>query len=284
MTTAKDFAAYFGESQTTRLAVYDMLMGAVPVGVWYTNEAGSVIYVNAGWTRVTGTAAEAVMDRGYRTCVHPDDLPYVERAMHQALQDHTTFEITFRMRFVDGYKWLYSKAVWSDKHNGFPSGLIGITLDVTREHNMTAEGQMLWHCVEQVSNPIIVTDPTLKDNPIIYVNTAFTQLTDYTLDEVRGRNPRFLHNGDSEQPVLQLIQDSVAKGQSIANVVVRNYTKAGKLYFADLHLSPVHVSGNLAYWIGVQVIVTEQLKAQEIEELRKVVNQLLAGSKPSIGR
>ncbi|WJH38330.1 PAS domain-containing protein (plasmid) [Aliirhizobium terrae] len=40
--------------------------------------------------------------------------------------------------------------------------------------------------------PMIVTDPSQADNPIIFCNEAFRKLTGYSDEEIIGRNCRFL--------------------------------------------------------------------------------------------
>lgn len=40
--------------------------------------------------------------------------------------------------------------------------------------------------------PMIITDPMQPDNPIIFVNDAFSRLTGYARHEILGRNCRFL--------------------------------------------------------------------------------------------
>ena len=42
--------------------------------------------------------------------------------------------------------------------------------------------------VEATRMPMVVTDPTVSGNPIIYVNEAFIDLFGYTRDEVLGQN------------------------------------------------------------------------------------------------
>ena len=41
----------------------------------------------------------------------------------------------------------------------------------------------------------VVTDPSLPDNPIVYASQGFLNLTGYTLDQILGRNCRFLQGG-----------------------------------------------------------------------------------------
>jgi PAS domain-containing protein len=38
-----------------------------------------------------------------------------------------------------------------------------------------------------------MTDPSLSDNPIVYVNDAWEEITGYDCASIMGRNPRLLH-------------------------------------------------------------------------------------------
>ena len=45
--------------------------------------------------------------------------------------------------------------------------------------------------------PLCITDPTLPDNPIVFTNQAFSDLTGYDPDEVIGKNCRFLQGEET---------------------------------------------------------------------------------------
>ena len=45
---------------------------------------------------------------------------------------------------------------------------------------------------------MIITDPKLPDNPIVFANEAFQKLTGYPRDELLGRNCRFLQCPDTD--------------------------------------------------------------------------------------
>ena len=47
-------------------------------------------------------------------------------------------------------------------------------------------------------NGIIVTDATVENHPIVYVNRGFERITGYSFEEAVGRNARFLQNHDSQ--------------------------------------------------------------------------------------
>lgn len=46
--------------------------------------------------------------------------------------------------------------------------------------------------------PMLITDPRLPDNPIVFVNDAFSKLTGYRRDEILGRNCRFLQGAETD--------------------------------------------------------------------------------------
>ena len=57
-----------------------------------------------------------------------------------------------------------------------------------------------------------ISDPTLPDNPIVYVSQGFLDLTGYKLDQVLGRNCRFLQGPDTDQKAVEVIRQGVEKG------------------------------------------------------------------------
>lgn len=111
--------------------------------------------------------------------------------------------------------------------------------------------------LDQSQNAIIITDPNKQDNPIIYVNSAFTKLFEYTCEEVFGLNCRFLHKEDKEQLTIQTIKDAINKKETVT-VNIRNYAKGGDLIFSEITISPIFdkKNGNLKYFLGVHKDVT----------------------------
>ncbi|CAN0583499.1 unnamed protein product, partial [Ectocarpus sp. 12 AP-2014] len=61
----------------------------------------------------------------------------------------------------------------------------------------TLTDDVLGKVVRYARLPLCITDPTLPDNPIVYVNEAFTDLTGYRMEEIVGQNCRFLQGPDT---------------------------------------------------------------------------------------
>ncbi len=115
-------------------------------------------------------------------------------------------------------------------------------------------------------NGIIITDPCLPENPIIYVNPASERITGYSSEEVLDHNCCFLQRGDRDQDGLQELRTAL-KEEAEAKVVLSNYRKDGTPFWNELTVSPVRNSeGKVVNFVGIQRDIT---KTREAEAARK---------------
>ncbi len=135
--------------------------------------------------------------------------------------------------------------------------------------------QLLREAIDAINNVIVVTDPNLPDNPIIYVNRGFEQLIGYSRDEALGRNYRFLQGDDREQEATRRLRGAISRGEH-SRVELRNYRKDGTLFWNELYVSPTYRESRLRYFFGVQNDITER-KALEAsnEHLTRTREQML---------
>nr|AML78078.1 putative LOV domain-containing protein [Begonia sp. BC-2016] len=107
--------------------------------------------------------------------------------------------------------------------------------------------------LERIERNFVITDPRIPDNPIIFASDSFLELTEYTREEVLGRNCRFLQGPETDQVTVSLIRDAI-KEQKEVTVQLVNYTKTGKKFWNFFHLQPMRdQKGELQYFIGVQL-------------------------------
>ncbi|ABG05829.1 putative PAS/PAC sensor protein [Rubrobacter xylanophilus DSM 9941] len=139
-----------------------------------------------------------------------------------------------------------------------------------------AEGtrRLLERAVAASSGGIVITDPNLPDNPIIYVNPAFERITGYSRREVVGRNCRFLQREDRGQAELEVLRQAMAERRD-CRVVLRNYRRDGRMFWNELYVSPVYdEDGRLVNFIGVQNDITERKRMEEERNLLLAREQL----------
>jgi PAS domain S-box-containing protein len=133
--------------------------------------------------------------------------------------------------------------------------------------------QEITSILDSCVNGMTLTDPDLADEPVIYVNRAFEVMSEYTRAEVVGRNCRFMQNEDRDQPERKILLSAIRRKEPV-QVTLRNYKKSGKLFYNRLVLQPLFDdSGQLAYYLGVQYDVTEQVQFnKEIDALSRQLN------------
>jgi PAS domain S-box-containing protein len=104
--------------------------------------------------------------------------------------------------------------------------------------------------------PMVITDPRLGDNPIVFVNEAFCRLSGYERQEILGRNCRFLQGPETDSAVVDRIRSAVLAVEPV-QVDILNYRKDGEKFWNRLLMAPVHdARGDLAYFFASQVDVT----------------------------
>ncbi len=104
--------------------------------------------------------------------------------------------------------------------------------------------------------PMIITNPRLPDNPVVFANGAFCRLSGYTREEILGRNCRFLQGPETEPETVAKIREAVRRVESI-EIDIRNHRKDGELFWNRLLMAPVFdTEGVLAYFFASQVDVT----------------------------
>lgn len=112
------------------------------------------------------------------------------------------------------------------------------------------------------SEGITISDPSLPDNPIIYANSGFQQITGYRPDEVIGKNCRFLQGKATDETAKQQIRDAI-ENQHPTVVDILNYRKDGTQFWNRLSITPVrNNSGKLTNFIGIQSDITQRRKVE----------------------
>ena len=114
----------------------------------------------------------------------------------------------------------------------------------------------------------------MPDNPIVYVNSAFEEISGYPADEVLGYNCRFLQADDRDQPALEELREALTEERE-CRVVLKNYRKDGTPFWNELYVSPVHdEEGHLTNFIGVQNDITQRRRIEDERDLLLAKEQL----------
>ena len=122
--------------------------------------------------------------------------------------------------------------------------------------------------------PMVLTDPFMDDNPIVFVNRAFERATGYAPTETIGRNCRFLQGKDTDEKTVARISAAIAAGEEITADIL-NYTRDGAPFWNRLLIAPLGGEpGKPRYFFGVQKVLGEAPNTDVVEEADSMLREI----------
>ncbi|KAB7764115.1 hybrid sensor histidine kinase/response regulator [Xanthomonas maliensis] len=129
--------------------------------------------------------------------------------------------------------------------------------------NQSHRADIFFAAVETTRMPMTVTDPHLPDNPIVFANRAFLEMTGYSAEEIIGNNCRFLQGPETDRQSVAEVREAIEHRREFATEVL-NYRKDGSSFWNALFVSPVFDDeGNLIYFFGSQLDVSRRRDAED---------------------
>ncbi len=122
--------------------------------------------------------------------------------------------------------------------------------------------------VDEAPVGVAITDHSIEDNPLAYVNETFREITGYSPGEVVGKNCRFLQGPDSDPDAISQLRRAVVAEES-TTVELKNYRKDGTEFWNEITIAPVFDdAGEATHFVGFQNDVTARKEAQ-LEVVRR---------------
>ena len=129
--------------------------------------------------------------------------------------------------------------------------------------------------LEMTQQNYCLSDPLLPDNPITFVSQAFLNMTGYHINEILGKNCRFLQGPETDKFHVNRIRLAIQEG-SDCQVCLLNYRKNGKKFYNRLFMTALRdTKGRIKNYLGVQCEVTAEVAARiNREEVQKTEAKL----------
>lgn len=105
---------------------------------------------------------------------------------------------------------------------------------------------------DETEMSVVFSDPSLPDNPMIYVSDEFLSQTGYTSEEALGRNCRFLQGPETNPHAVEAIRQGL-KAETRFTIDILNYRKDGTAFVNRLRIRPIYDGeGRLMFFAGAQ--------------------------------
>ncbi len=112
------------------------------------------------------------------------------------------------------------------------------------------------HAIRHSRLPLCITDPAQPDEPIVFANQAFCDLTGYDEADFIGRNCRFLQGPETTPESVEAIRAALASNEVTMHEIV-NYRKNGEKFINALQIGPVtNDEGQVVLRFGSQMEIS----------------------------
>ncbi len=238
---------------------YRELFERVPIGLYQITLDGKIMSANQGCldlSRCPASEINAWFEQDTtKFYVHPEDGVQL-RDMIQKQGFVNNFEAEF-VRMDGTIAWLSNTAKFVRGENGYPDVIAGSLIDVTKRKHAEDELKKLSVAITQSPAVVMITD---YEGNIEYVNPSFSLLTEYGIEEVKGKNPRILQSGLMPIDVYKNLWDTILSG-NIWQGELQNRKKNGEIYWEQAVVSAIkNENGKITNFVAVKEDITEKKK------------------------
>lgn len=259
--------------------IFNILLEIVSEGVIIVDNHQKIMEVNTSVETIFGYEKNEIMGKELNLLIpsnyHSNHIAYFEkfiqsgkrRKMGEATdifalkKDGTIFPVEVELNPFSIYNKTY---------------VMALVKDISEKKEVEKNLMLRSKALQSAKNGIIITDALRHDNPVIYFNEAFQNLTGYSDTEILNHNCRFLQGKDKNQAPLKKLREAIKKGES-CQATLRNYKKDGSMFWNDLYVFPIaNNKGVVTNFIGIQNDVTLRKNSEEERNhLATILNESL---------
>jgi PAS domain S-box-containing protein len=242
------------------------LLEAVEVGLVRLDAQGAIIWMNSAAAAMLGTSCDTLLGRAMASLIVPAHREAEASSTGAAALQETRATVqlqrgvqaVFRRDDGSSFPVEYTCSPLPDVQCG--QGAVLTFSDVS--HRVATE-DMLRHfkrAVEQSPSTIVITDAR---GQIEYVNPKLTEISGYTLEEVRGQNPRLFKSGETPPEEYAELWRTITGGGEWRGEF-HNRKKNGELYWEAASISALrNTQGAITHFLAVKEDITARKQAEE---------------------
>ena len=256
------------KNREQQLRKYQRAVESSGHAIYCTDFDGVIDCVNPAFEETTGYSGEEVIGETPAILQSGEH----EQAFYQDLWETILDGDVWRNEVInerkDGERYIIDQTIAPvTDESGEITHFVAVNSDITEKRTTERELDVLKSAIDKAHAPLALTDPHKEDNPMVYVNEAFEDITGYTESDALGRNCRFLQGDDTDPETVARLREAINNEERIT-VELYNYRKDGTPFWNQLTVAPVYDSdGELIRYLGTQRDVTDQ--KERIQELQR---------------
>jgi len=155
-------------------------------------------------------------------------------------------------------------------------GTQGETRMPIKDKTMSEELRLKELAMDRAPIGITISGMDHPDNPLIYINDSFEEITGYDKERSIGCNCRFLQGPDTDADKIEALGNAVENEEHTV-VELKNYRADGEEFWNRIEIAPLRdEAGEVVNYVGFQMDVTARKEAEmALERERENLDHLL---------
>jgi diguanylate cyclase (GGDEF)-like protein/PAS domain S-box-containing protein len=239
-----------------------------------TDVQGTITYVNDKFCSISQYSKDELIGQNHRILTsgyHPKE--FFEQ-MYQTIANGKVWHGEIKNRAKGGsIYWVDTTIVPTLSTEGKPQQYVAIRADITErkqaEEAVKASLATSENAIKELADQKFALDQhsivavTDVRGTITYVNEKFCAISQYSKDELIGRNHRILNSGYHLKDFFQKMYRTIAGG-AVWHGEIKNRAKDGSLYWVDTTIVPfLDPQGRPRQYVAIRTDITERKVAEE---------------------
>ncbi|MBC6435029.1 PAS domain S-box protein [Nostoc sp. HG1] len=258
---------------------YATLVTAAPVGIFRTDTAGKLTYINDRYCQISGLTASATIGKGWQQGLHPDDRDWVTAEWEQLVQENHPFQLEYRFQHPDGtVLWVYGQSVAEGDADGQVVGYVGTVTDISdrkRTETQLQESEGRYATLVEAS-PVGIFRTDAVGN-CIYVNDRWCEISGLTPTTTFGDGWREGLHPDDRVAIATEWQQSIEENRPF-QLEYRFQRPDGKVTWVyGQSVSELDSDGQVVGYVGTVTDISDRKQAeQQLQQLNQELEAKIA--------
>jgi methyl-accepting chemotaxis protein len=225
---------------------------------------GHILYANANFLNLMGYQLAEIKGKHHRLFVAAEEAASTEYSRFWQRLREGEYQTADYRRIGKGGKEVWIHATYNPIRS--PDGklvkVVKYASDISEQVRRQTAFRLMSLVVNETDNAALVTDAA---GTVTFVNQGFVRMTGYSAEEVLGRKPGELLQGEATDPATVAEIRACLKARKAFNGEILNYDKQGREYWISLAINPIFdAEGRLINFVSVQANISST-KERELE-------------------
>ncbi|WP_373036509.1 EAL domain-containing protein [Sulfurimonas sp.] len=234
------------------------------IGHWELNLITNTLFWSDEVYRIFGLEPQefGATYEAFLKYIHPDDVELVNSAYTDSIAQKEGYYITHRIIRKNGeIGFVEERCEHEFDSDGNVLRSIGTVHDITKQKAVQNELMLASEVFSKMSDGVVITDANQR---ILKVNEAFTNITGYTSEEIKGQTPKIFSSGwHDEKFYKQMWEEIKLKGQWSGEIIDRK--KNSERYVSEVNIIALYNDeGALTNYISIANDISKKKEQEKL--------------------